>query len=312
MRMRVVAAILEDESGRVLLAQRPPGKQDAGLWEFAGGKIESGEAAFDALRRELREELSVDVLEAARVMRVRCARAFGELVLEAWRVRAWRGTPVAQEHSALRWMPPGDALSLPLCEADVPICRALSLPAVYAITPEPEKGGFDAWLATIEAGLKRGLRLVQLRATTLDTVRFRHAAEAVRELTLSHHARLLLNADPELARELGADGVHLSASRLKSIEATAARGDGFLFAASCHSAAELALADRCGVDFAVLSPVRPTTSHPGTAPIGWAGFRALADSCDLPLYALGGITPGDADIAAAHGALGVAGISAFW
>ena len=122
--MLVVAAILEDASGRVLLAQRPAGKQHAGLWEFPGGKIELGESGFDALRRELHEELGIDIVSASRFMCVRRQRSFGTLVLDAWRVSAWLGEAVANEHSALIWRHPQEASTLPLCEADVPICRA--------------------------------------------------------------------------------------------------------------------------------------------------------------------------------------------
>lgn len=309
--MRVVAAVLEDATGRMLLAQRPPGKQHAGQWEFPGGKIECGESAFDALRRELREELGIDVESAARFMSVRRTRAFGELELEAWRVSAWRGTPVAHEHSALAWRTPRDALSLDLCEADVSICRAAVLPAAYAITPDP---GADttAFLAHVERGLQRGIRLLQWRSPSLESSRYRAVATDLLRLARAHDARLLLNADPALALELGADGVHLNAHRLRSLSVLPKRPAGILVAASVHDIEALKRAEQLGVDFVVISPVRPTASHPGRAAMGWAGFEALRMQSDLPAYALGGLAVHDVDIAHRHGALGVAGISAFW
>ena len=310
--MRVVAAVLEDVSGRVLLAQRPQGKTDAGLWEFPGGKIESGESGFEAVRRELREELGIDVAAAARFMCVRRSRPVGALVLEAWRVSSWRGEPVAHEHSALRWRFPRDALSLSLCEADEPICRAAGWPTTYAITPDPGADLAADYLDRIEAGLRRGIRLLQWRAPSLAAPMYRDVAIELRRLTRSCGARLLLNATPDLAVELGADGVHLNTARLMALSRPCARPEGFLVAASTHSRRELLQAAAIGADFEVISPNRATVSNAHDHPIGWHGFRALHDDSDLPAYALGGVAPRDLDDARAQGALGVAGISAFW
>ena len=309
--MRVVAAVLDDAEGRVLLAQRPPGKQHAGLWEFPGGKIEPGESAFAALCRELQEELGIAVEVAAPFMSVRGARPFGELVLEAWRVSAWSGGPLAHEHSDLAWVRPEDVGTFALCEADIPIARAAALPACYAITPEPGSD-LNAFFARIASGLGRGLRLLQWRAPGLDAGAYREIAVELRRMTRAHGARLLLNADPELAVTLGADGVHLNTRRLMAASVPSPRSPGFLIAASVHDTTEFAHAARLGADFAVISPVRATRSHPDRLPIGWSGFAALRSQSDLPAYALGGLGPLDAVEARQHGALGVAGISAFW
>lgn len=309
--MRVVAAVLEDANGRVLIAQRPPGKQHAGLWEFPGGKIEAGESAFAALRRELHEELGIEVASAARFMTVRRPRMSGELVLEAWRVSAWTGELAAREHSALEWRSPDDAHLLALCDADQPILRALALPACYAITPAPG-ANTDDFLACIARGLARGVRLLQWRAPGLASEPFRDIAIELLRLARAHDARLLLNADPGLAIELGAHGVHLSAARMGALAALPDRPSGFLVAASVHDAIELAQAGRLGVDFVTVSPVRATASHPGQVPIGWPGFSDVLDQSGLPAYALGGMVPEDFAEARRFGALGVAGISAFW
>lgn len=310
--MRVVAAVLEDDAGRVLLAQRPPGKQDAGRWEFPGGKVEPGESAFDALRRELHEELGIEVTAASRFMSVRRRRAFGELALEAWRVSAWQGVPVAHEHSALVWQRPQEALSLSLCDADVPICRAASLPPCYAITPDPGAAIPARFLERIEAGLQRGIRLLQWRAPTLDASSYRDIACRLRAMTARFGARLMLNASPALALELGADGVHLNASRLMAMSATQSWPKELLVAASVHGSRELVQAAAVAVDFVVVSPIRHTCSHPRTEPIGWSGLSQLLEHSDVPAYALGGLGADDVPEARAHGALGVAGISAFW
>ncbi len=122
-------------------------------------------------------------------------------------------------------------------------------------------------------------------------------------------ARLLVNAAPELARRVGADGVHLNSRRLMALER---RPGGLLVAASCHTAGELARASALGLDFAVLSPVLPTPSHPGAEPLGWERFSQMLVLVPLPVYALGGMNEGLIGEARARGAQGVAGISGFW
>jgi 8-oxo-dGTP diphosphatase len=81
--------------------------------------------------------------------------------------------------------------------------------------------------------------------------------------------------------------------------------------ASCHDAGELERAAELGVDFATLSPVCATASHPDSAPLGWQRFAQLVAAARLPVYALGGVGPGDLERARASGAQGVAGIRAF-
>ncbi|MFZ0789419.1 MAG: thiamine phosphate synthase, partial [Chromatiaceae bacterium] len=82
--------------------------------------------------------------------------------------------------------------------------------------------------------------------------------------------------------------------------------------ASCHSAAELARAAALGLDYALLSPVKPTASHPETQALGWDGFAALTDPVPLPVYALGGLDPTDLGDAIHHGAQGIAAIRGLW
>lgn len=121
--------------------------------------------------------------------------------------------------------------------------------------------------------------------------------------------RLLLNHDIELAGELGV-GVHLKAEQLHQLrERPLPRGP--WVGASCHDGNELARAAQLGVDFATLSPVRETASHPDAQPLGWERFAQLVADAQIPAYALGGVGPDDLERACAVGAQGVAGIRAF-
>lgn len=124
--IEVVAAIIE-RNGLILLAQRPAHKDQPGLWEFAGGKVEAGETQPQALERELREELGIEARPDRYV--ASCEREVsGRIIrLHAWHVRDFEGTPVNREHSALAWCTPQEALSYPLAPADIPLLQAFML-----------------------------------------------------------------------------------------------------------------------------------------------------------------------------------------
>jgi 8-oxo-dGTP diphosphatase len=123
--VEVVAGALYDASGRVLIAQRPPGKALAGRWEFPGGKLHEGEAPYDALVRELREELGVEVLAAERLMRYPHEYPDRVVWLDMWIVGEWRGEPKGLDGQALKWVEPARLDGEDILEADQPIVAAL-------------------------------------------------------------------------------------------------------------------------------------------------------------------------------------------
>lgn len=123
----VVAAALVDRDGRLLVQQRPEGLSMAGLWEFPGGKIEPGENPEQALIRELGEELAIDVDHACLAPACFASDTLGDrhLLLLLYVCRKWRGTPVAQHASALRWVRPVELHSLAMPPADKPLIGLL-------------------------------------------------------------------------------------------------------------------------------------------------------------------------------------------
>src|SRR6201991_3579087 len=104
----VVACALVDADKRVLIAQRPPDKAMAGLWEFPGGKIEPGERPEETLIRELREELSIEVKEPCLAPFTFASHAYPDfqLLMPLYVCRRWEGTVTAREHTALKWVKP--------------------------------------------------------------------------------------------------------------------------------------------------------------------------------------------------------------
>ena len=123
--MPVVAAALFDDGGRVLIAQRPAGKALAGRWEFPGGKVAAGESERDALRRELREELGIEVTAARPFMRLNHAYEDRDVELSLWIVERFSGSPRSLDAQALKWVAPAQLPGEDILEADRPFIAAL-------------------------------------------------------------------------------------------------------------------------------------------------------------------------------------------
>ena len=316
--VEVAAAVLQRPDGSFLLAQRPPDKIWAGYWEFPGGKIESGETPYHALSRELREELGIEVETAYPWITRVFTYPHATVRLNFFRVTAWHGELHPHEGQAFAWQinPPqlpfakkgGRHGVIPILPANAPALRALELPSLYAISNVQELGE-EEFMQRLETALRKGLRLVQLREKHLSRDELRALALRVMKLAHAHGARVLLNADVELAQEVGADGVQLTAAQLAGLHERPAVD---WCAASCHNAAELRRAEALGCDFAVLSPVLPTQSHPGAPHLGWKNFSAIAAGSSIPVYALGGLTHDDMQTAWQHGAHGIALLRQAW
>jgi 8-oxo-dGTP diphosphatase len=126
-RVRVVAGVLRDADGMILVSQRPPGKHMAGYWEFPGGKIAPGESAEQALARELNEELGVSLQRCHPLLQLRHDYVDRVVELDVFVVDAYRGEPAGLESQALKWVAAGELDALGLLPADRPIVDALNL-----------------------------------------------------------------------------------------------------------------------------------------------------------------------------------------
>ncbi|MBT9589549.1 MAG: Nudix family hydrolase [Thiobacillus sp.] len=309
----VVAAVLTQPNGRVLLAQRPPGKAYAGYWEFPGGKVEQDESLEIALSRELHEELGIIVSRAHRWITRIFTYPHATVRLNFFRVFEWQGEPHPHEGQILSWQQPDAVEVTPLLPANFPILKALALPSVLGIS-HAESLGVDTFLARLDVALHNGLRLIQLRDKTLPEDARLLLARATVQHARRHGARVLVNGSLELARAADADGVHLDSSAAAGLSARPdyARSDSFLIGVSCHDASELAHAAKLEADYALLSPVLPTLTHPGAPALGWSAFAALAAASPIPVYGLGGLAHTDLALAQSHGAHGVALLRGAW
>lgn len=305
--VEVAAAVMLRDHGReFLLAQRPEGKVYAGYWEFPGGKVEPGESVRDALIRELQEELGITVTACSPWLTRQFTYPHATVRLNFWRVTAWEGEigiTAPLEHAAVDWQKTGEMATVaPILPANDPILKALSLPTMMAIT-NAEREGTERQLERLEEALQAGLRLIQVRDKGWPPTQRMWFAEAVCRLAHSHGALVVINDDEEIARKVGADGIHLSAMRLA---ASTQRPDFTWVGASCHNAAEIARAGELGLDYALFGPVLPTPTHPETPGLGWSEFARQLAGNTLPVLALGGMKPAMQQEAEAHGAHGIA------
>lgn len=186
---------------------------------------------------------------------------------------------------------------------------AMQFPSHYLITPSVDNE--RAFLAALECSLQAGTRMMQLKGKGMGQAVYAALAAKVLKLAHGYDCKVLLSGDPELVRELGADGLHLDSKALKNADKRPLPED-YLIAVSGHDTAALKKGEALGADVAVLSPVNFTKAHPDIEPLGWDGFAAIATSVAMPVYALGGVSSDDEQAAIAAGGQGVAGNKGYW
>ena len=303
--VRVVVAILLSGDGQhVLLTQRKPSQDHAGLWEFPGGKIAEGETEQQALRRELEEELGIDLKQCFFKTRFPYHYPDKNVELNVWQVTGWESEPVGNEGQNVQWFPIQAIMSLPLVPADAGIARGLNLPSGYAITPD------------LPEDLEYVIRQIEnqyLIEPFLLQIRFMNAPEASEYLLQYARQRnwpVLVSRNIELANKYQT-GLHLSSAQLQAFDCRPVAADQLL-GASVHDELQMRRAIELGVDFVVLSPVQKTGSHPSVCPLGWASFESLVNRSPIPVYALGGMAKHDIHQAQRLGGQGIAGISCYF
>lgn len=151
----------------------------------------------------------------------------------------------------------------------------------------------SALFQTFDAALAAGVGQIIVREKQMDSARLLAFAARLRKLTTQYHAKLIIHTQADIAKAVNADGIHLASSDIAEIPAIRAwlQMPNMTLSTSCHNLEELQLSHQYGADFAMLSPVFPTQSHPGAAALGIDAFQQIAALSPLPLIALGGITP---------------------
>lgn len=317
--VHVAVGVIQNPRGEIFIAQRAAKAHQGGLWEFPGGKLEAGETTPQALTRELREELAIEVETCAPLIQIRHDYPDKSVLLDVYRVTQFRGEPVGNEGQPVRWVTPAQLSHFEFPAANRPIIKAITLEERMAIS-----GAFaaaDDLLVAMQRLRNWGLGQLILRTDNksrfVDTQFMAKVMQGAADLRL----QLQLNTSPQnfflwqaqQSEDISASllGLHLSARELALVDARPIASE-LLLGASCHNLDELQQAARVGVDYALLSPVAATATHPQAKPLGWEAFARLVATVNFPVYALGGMTDADLHQAQALGGQGVAAISAWW
>jgi 8-oxo-dGTP diphosphatase len=312
--VHVAVAVIMNDADEVCISLRHKDSHQGGLWEFPGGKVEQHETIEQALKREIREELNIDIEESRPLISIRHNYQDKRVCLHVAMVQSYQGQVSGVEGQQVEWVPVNCLTSYEFPAANYPIIRAVQLPDRYLIT-----GKFDDeqdFLRKLGKALNDDIKLVQLRLKENDLKidNVRTLIEKVSSLCEQAEARLLFNIPENYLQTIDLssvmfDGYHADSKSLKSLSQ---RPAGQLFSASCHNEVELQKAIQLGADFVVLSPVKKTASHPEMQALGWRVFSSMLEICPMPVYALGGVSEQDMADAWIHGAQGIAAISAFW
>ncbi|MBE8158073.1 MAG: Nudix family hydrolase [Betaproteobacteria bacterium] len=305
---RAACGILRRTDGAVFMQQRRAPQTFAGYWEFPGGKINPGETAAEAVRRELMEETGIAARRLRHFVRRRhCYKIGGELLLDFF-CAEYEGAPHGREGQNCMWAA-ADNLPAPLLDANKIVCKWLRLPPICAVSAA-EIFGVEKTLPLLEKKLaQKEIHFLQLRDKNLPPAARESFAHKAAALCKQYGALFLINDDEELAAKTAADGVHLSSQKLAACRA---RPDFTWAGASCHSAEAVRRAAELNFDFAVLSPVCKTLTHVNAPPLGWEKFADIAEAAEIPVYALGGLAAEDLATAHANHATGIGMMRRAW
>ena len=307
--IHVAVAVITNQQNEVLISLRLKGAHQGGLWEFPGGKLEPGESALDALKREIHEELNISIIKASPLTSIHHQYKDKAVLLDIWQVESFTGKPQGVEGQQIKWQAISNLNTKKFPAANRAIIHALKLPEKYMIT-----GSFEDhrdFESKLETSLKNGILLVQLRCKNTTCDEYRQLVKIASSLCKTYGATLLLNSGVEMFLNMQADGLHMNSKMLHYIQSRPIDDD-LILSASCHTELEIKKAIKLKADIILLSPVKETRSHPGVKGIGWNKFIDIAANADVPVYALGGMVEADLKDAKLSGAQGIAAISSFW
>lgn len=290
--LHVVAGVLDDGDGRILLTRRTGNRELAGLWEFPGGKVEPGESAAQALVRELREEIGIEADASAfePLIVVPHRMTSGKRIrLDVHRVGVYRGRVRGMESQAVTWVAPECLSDYSMPGADLPVVAALLQPSVVVVA-DTFGCAPETLVMQLEEAMQRGAKRVWLQLPHIDHSHQALCADAS-ALAAHHGAQLLLKGAPSALETLCGwashhrAGVMLEPATLASMTQRPVSAN-VACAAVCHSLADVQHAQRLGLDFVVLEVARDTSSdtHATRPTIDLARFADWREQLVLPIY----------------------------
>lgn len=307
-----VGVIVHPSQDKIFIAKRMDGTPYESFWEYPGGKIEPGESATAALARELSEECDITVKAARPLIRISHDYPDRSVVLHVYLVTQFTGIPRGREGQKVDWVDRSKLREIRFLDGNRPITSAAMLDSRYAIT-NTRAYSRDTILKIVSDPRSSGL--IQVRDKHLSDEAYMEWAKTVVQAARIAGKRVMLNRGVAGAErwldQTGAQGIHLDSASLQNATGRPVGRD-FWLSASCHNSEELGRAASIEVDFAVISPVQKTTSHPEAEPLGWQAFGEMCEDAPFPVFALGGVTDPDLDTVWSRGGQGVAMISGAW
>jgi len=297
--IEVVAAVIRDADGKILIAQRPVDKHQGGKWEFPGGKVEKGESRRSALVRELNEELGIEIGHSTRLISVYHEYEDKAIYLDVYEVLQWSGVATGKEGQSVKWVISDSLDDFEFPEANRSIVQAAKLPKrLKVISPASDVASYKE---NFTSDLESGYRLF-LQTFNNDDASFIPDHESLNWLldtAASHDVTVMFESPPPLIRS--DYGLHLSAEELLKIQEKPLAS---LVSASCSTSGELFKAQRLELDFVIADPILANTRD-GKRAIGWPMFQSLSGRVNLPVFASGGVSEKDMELAREYGAQGI-------
>ena len=303
----VVGIIFDANKDKVLISKRTKKQHLGGYWEFPGGKIKSNEKPFLALKRELGEELGIDVKDAVSLVQINHDYTDRRVCLDVWVVQKYIGELVSQEGQEIKWLRKNNLYNQKFLEANKYIIKILCLPEIYGIS-DNYYNNFSEVFSQAKNYFSSGLKIFQLR---LKLEKNNDFLEGIKQLSVEakkSDTRLILNGKASDIDYFPVDGIHLKSKELFKYTHRPISED-YILGASCHNKSEIYHAVKLNIDYIFISPVLSTTSHPISNPIGWDNFKELSKLAKFPVYALGGLSANHLEMAKRNGAHGIAMIS---
>lgn len=299
-KVHVAIGLLMHQS-RVLVGWRHAEQHQGNRDEFPGGKVEAGESALAACRREVYEEVGVDIADWHVFDRIEHQYPDLDLCLEVF-YTTLKAEDCAQINPNWRWKTRTELTQLHFPKANQAMLQRLYWPHYLKISTQL------AELDQLAADTALYWRIEPSQIQQHDLARL-NAATPAQCQALMLNITVWQQLDPAQRDLIGS--IHLKQQQLMQLKSQAELPPGKRCIAACHDLSAVLHAQAMGVEAIILSPVLATATHPEQQGIGWAGFAQLAQHSQVPVYALGGLGPEDLDCAQQHAGYGVAGIRRF-
>lgn len=302
-KIKVSAGILIKKN-KILLTQRLKTQSYPYYWEFPGGKKKEHESYFNCLKRELYEEIGIQVKEAKKWIERRYVRDGVNIKIIFYIVHSWSGKVLTNEVNDYRWIDPKAKVEIlkKILPKNKYLLKALRLPSFYLIS------NFDEIKDKIKKLNLNQEAFLQIREKKLNKEDLEFIYESVKD---KNKLTLIQNIDNKNQLKQ-VKNIHLPSKYLKFKTINKIKNKYQIIGVSVHNIKELKLAEALEVDYILVGPVLKTKSHEKVKPIGWKKFSEIANMSDIPVYALGGMCFHHLASALKNGAVGISSKSKLW